>query len=68
MTIATANIQLEKKHFIRDYNDYWGITYNNRPLLLLSSESSINRVFDIINGDLFFYMVHRWGKFFKRQI
>jgi hypothetical protein len=67
-TIATANIRLEKKHFVRDNNDYWSITYNGRLLLLLSSENSINRIFDIINGDLFDYIIHRWGRFFNRQI
>lgn len=66
-TVAAANIRLEKKHFVRENNDYWGITYNDRLLLLLSSENSINRIFDIINGDLFSYIIHRWGRFFNRQ-
>ena len=66
-TISAADIRLEKKHFVRENNDYWGIAYNNRLLLLLSSENSINRIFDIINGDLFSYIIHRWGRFFNRQ-
>ena len=57
-TISAADIRLEKKHFVSENNNYWGITYNNRLLLLLSSENSINRIFDIINSDLFSYIIH----------
>lgn len=66
-TIATANIHLEKKHFVKDNNDYWGITYNNRPLLLLTSENAINRILDIVNEDIFAYIIQRWGRLYNNK-
>ena len=61
--VIASNGFLEKRHFVRNAENYWGITYNNKLLILLTSENDINRIFSIIDGDVLSYIIQRWGRF-----
>lgn len=61
MSSSVSDMRLEKRHLKCENNNYWSITFNDLPIISLSSETAIDEFLKVIQNDIRAYIYQRWN-------